>query len=122
MLPAPPNLRSDNQRLRLVAILRKGERLPSPDLQASRPGEATPHTFPCAIPNAAPRLRLRAGECGPRYAITASWLGHRNIQHTVRHTELAQDRFRNFWRSKQHLMSAHRGEPVIAVAGTQLGH
>jgi hypothetical protein len=26
-------------------------------------------------------------------------LGHRNIQHTVRHTELAPDRFRNFWRS-----------------------
>jgi len=34
MLPDPPNLRSDNQRLRSVAILRKGERLPSPDLQA----------------------------------------------------------------------------------------
>jgi type 1 fimbriae regulatory protein FimB/type 1 fimbriae regulatory protein FimE len=26
------------------------------------------------------------------------WLGHRNIQHTVRYTELAPDRFRNFWR------------------------
>jgi site-specific recombinase XerD len=45
-----------------------------------------------------------------------AWFGHRNIQHTVRYTELAPDRFRNFWRSKQHLMSAHRGEPVIAVA------
>jgi len=28
-----------------------------------------------------------------------AWLGHRNIQHTVRYTELALDRFRNFWRS-----------------------
>jgi site-specific recombinase XerD len=28
-----------------------------------------------------------------------AWLGHRNIQHTVRYTELAPDRFRNFWRS-----------------------
>jgi integrase len=27
-----------------------------------------------------------------------AWLGHRNIQHTVRYTELAPDRFRNFWR------------------------
>jgi hypothetical protein len=26
------------------------------------------------------------------------WLGHRNIQHTVRYTELAPDRFKNFWR------------------------
>jgi integrase len=27
-----------------------------------------------------------------------AWLGHRNIQHTVCYTELAPDRFRNFWR------------------------
>jgi integrase len=27
-----------------------------------------------------------------------AWLGHRNIQHTVRYTELAPDGFKNFWR------------------------
>jgi integrase len=27
-----------------------------------------------------------------------AWLGHKNNQHTVRYTELAPDRFRNFWR------------------------
>ena len=27
-----------------------------------------------------------------------AWLGHKNIQHTVRYTELAPDRFNNFWR------------------------
>jgi integrase len=27
-----------------------------------------------------------------------AWLGHRNIQHTVRYTELAPTRFKNFWR------------------------
>jgi site-specific recombinase XerD len=26
------------------------------------------------------------------------WLGHRSIQHTVRYTELAPTRFRDFWR------------------------
>jgi type 1 fimbriae regulatory protein FimB/type 1 fimbriae regulatory protein FimE len=26
------------------------------------------------------------------------WLGHKNIQHTVRYTELAPDRFKDFWR------------------------
>jgi type 1 fimbriae regulatory protein FimB/type 1 fimbriae regulatory protein FimE len=26
------------------------------------------------------------------------YLGHRNIQHTVRYTELAADRFKRFWR------------------------
>jgi integrase len=28
-----------------------------------------------------------------------AYLGHRNIQHTVRYTELAPDRFKNFWRN-----------------------
>jgi len=26
------------------------------------------------------------------------FLGHRNIQHTVRYTELSPDRFKDFWR------------------------
>jgi site-specific recombinase XerD len=28
-----------------------------------------------------------------------AYLGHRNIQHTVRYTELSQTRFKDFWRS-----------------------
>jgi site-specific recombinase XerD len=28
-----------------------------------------------------------------------AYLGHKNIQHTVRYTELAPDRFKGFWRS-----------------------
>jgi type 1 fimbriae regulatory protein FimB/type 1 fimbriae regulatory protein FimE len=27
-----------------------------------------------------------------------SLLGHKNIQHTVRYTELSRDRFKDFWR------------------------
>ena len=27
-----------------------------------------------------------------------AWMGHKNIQHTVRYTELAADRFKDFWR------------------------
>jgi site-specific recombinase XerD len=27
-----------------------------------------------------------------------AWLGHKNIQHTVRYTELAPGRFKDFWR------------------------
>jgi site-specific recombinase XerD len=27
-----------------------------------------------------------------------AWLGHVNIQHTVRYTALASDRFKDFWR------------------------
>jgi hypothetical protein len=33
-----------------------------------------------------------------RNDIAAGWLRHKNIQHTVRYTELAPDRFKNFWR------------------------
>jgi hypothetical protein len=33
----------------------------------------------------------------PRMESLQAWLGHRNIQHTVRYTELAPDRFKNFW-------------------------
>jgi type 1 fimbriae regulatory protein FimB/type 1 fimbriae regulatory protein FimE len=28
-----------------------------------------------------------------------AWLGHRNIQHTVRYTEMSPNRFRDFWRN-----------------------
>jgi site-specific recombinase XerD len=28
-----------------------------------------------------------------------AYLGHKNIQHTVRYTELAPTRFKDFWRS-----------------------
>jgi len=53
---------------------------------------------------------LRAGEpcdlqwhqvelaAGPTARALQAWLGHRNIQHTVRYTELAPDRFKGFWR------------------------
>ena len=27
-----------------------------------------------------------------------AWMGHKNIQHTVQYTELAPDRFKDFWR------------------------
>jgi type 1 fimbriae regulatory protein FimB/type 1 fimbriae regulatory protein FimE len=39
----------------------------------------------------------RDGPMTPK-AFHALWLGHKNIQHTVRYTELAPDRFKNFWR------------------------
>ena len=42
---------------------------------------------------------LRCGESFICVSIcTAAFFGHKNIQHTVRYTELAPDRFKNFWR------------------------
>jgi hypothetical protein len=40
------------------------------------------------------RARSRPSESGA----SAGWLGHKNIQHTVHYTELAPDRFKDFWR------------------------
>jgi hypothetical protein len=39
------------------------------------------------------------------------YLGHKNIQHTVRYTELSPDRFRDFWRDQRGLA------PVAGTAG-----
>ena len=33
-----------------------------------------------------------------RYPSASAYLGHRNIQHTVRYTELSPTRFKDFWR------------------------
>jgi site-specific recombinase XerD len=30
--------------------------------------------------------------------VLQAYLGHKNIQHTVRYTELSPDRFKDFWR------------------------
>ena len=35
---------------------------------------------------------------GPDTRAIQHYLGHKNIQHTVRYTELAPDRFKDFWK------------------------
>ena len=43
----------------------------------------------------------RFGRCSRRLRLLAlikPWMGHKDIKHTVRHTELVPDRFKDFWR------------------------
>src|SRR5215475_375773 len=54
--------------------------------------------IPDTSAHAAAWLRLCPSQRRPRHEGAAAWLGHKNIQHTVRYTELAPDRFKNFWR------------------------
>lgn len=90
------------------------EQPPGPHVFVSeRGGPMTPNSFG----NLFARLGGRAGmafpihphmlrhSCG--YALAnaghdtraiQAWMGHKNIQHTVRYTELAPERFKNFWR------------------------
>ena len=90
------------------------EQPPGPHVFTSeRGGPMTPKSFHTLIA----RLGERAGmpfpihpymlRHGCRFALAnaghdtralQAWLGHRNIQHTVRYTELAPDRFKDFWR------------------------
>jgi integrase len=90
------------------------EQAPGPHVFTSeRGGPMTPKSFHALIE----RLGKRAGmpfpihphmlrhACGFALANAGhdtralqAWLGHRNIQHTVRYTELAPDRFKDFWR------------------------
>ena len=90
------------------------EQAPGPHVFASeRGGPITPKSFGNAFARLGKRARMRLfihphmlrHGCG--YALAnaghdtralQAWLGHKNIQHTVRYTELAPDRFKNFWR------------------------
>ena len=41
---------------------------------------------------------MRLANAGHDTRALQAWLGHKNIQHTVRYTELAPHRFKDFWR------------------------
>ena len=43
-------------------------------------------------------VRLGSSSKGHDTRALQAFLGHRNIQHTVRYTELSPDRFKDFWR------------------------
>jgi hypothetical protein len=45
------------------------------------------------------RINATGGRGVPRETrALQAYLGHKNIQHTVRYTELSPDRFQDFWR------------------------
>jgi integrase len=109
--PAVHTLQGDE--IRALRGLQR-EQDPSPHVFATeRGGPMTPKSFHQLISRLGERARmpfpihphmLRHG-CG--YALAnaghdtraiQAWLGHKNIQHTVRYTELSPTRFRDFWR------------------------
>jgi type 1 fimbriae regulatory protein FimE len=93
--------------------LQRAQGLSSHVFMSERDGPMTPKAFHALFGRIGSRAKmqfpihphmLRHG-CG--YALAnaghdtralQAWLGHRNIQHTVRYTELAPDRFKDFWR------------------------
>jgi integrase len=99
--------------IRALRRLQREQGLSSHVFMSERDGPMTPKAFHALFGRIGSRAKmqfpihphmLRHG-CG--YALAnaghdtralQAWLGHRNIQHTVRYTELAPDRFKNFWR------------------------
>jgi type 1 fimbriae regulatory protein FimE len=105
------SLRGDE--IRALQRLQREQGLSSHVFMTERDGPMTPKAFHALFGRIGARAKmpfpihphmLRHG-CG--YALAnaghdtralQAWLGHKNIQHTVRYTELSPDRFRDFWR------------------------
>jgi type 1 fimbriae regulatory protein FimE len=73
--------------------------LPEEMMEAEATARRSPRLFGrigarAKMPFAVHPHMLRHG-CG--YALT-QYLGHKNIQHIVRYTDMAPDRFKDFWR------------------------
>jgi site-specific recombinase XerD len=99
--------------IRALRRLQREQGLSSHVFMTERDGPMTPKAFHALFGRIGERAKmpfpvhphmLRHG-CG--YALAnaghdtralQAWLGHKNIQHTVRYTELAPDRFKDFWR------------------------
>jgi integrase len=63
----------------------------------ARRAESASRPMPVRRPNAGCARAVLANDGVDTRALQA-YLGHKNIQHTVRYTELAPTRFKNFWR------------------------
>ena len=113
---AGPGSRLRRHRPSLECALRRLQREQGPSshvFMTERDGPMTPKAFHALFGRIGARAKmqfpihphmLRHG-CG--YALAnaghdtralQAWLGHKNIQHTVRYTELSPHRFKDFWR------------------------
>jgi len=54
--------------------------------------------FRCAPAHASSRLRFQTANDAVDTRSLQLYIGHKNIQHTVRYTELSATRFKDFWR------------------------
>src|SRR5262249_14064741 len=63
-----------------------------------RVGEAAKMPFPIHPPMLRHACGFKLANDGHDTRALQHYLGHKNIQHTVRYTEMAPDRFKDFWR------------------------
>src|SRR5215467_11942030 len=65
-----------------------------------RLGEAAKMPFPIYPHMLRHACRFKLANDGHDTRALQHYLGHKNIQHTVRYTEMAPDRFKDFWRDR----------------------
>ena len=109
--PSVHPLRGDE--IRALRRLQREQAASAQVFSSERGGPMTPKSFHglfvrigeragLSFPGHPPMLRHGCGvalaNTGHDTRALQAWLGHKNIQHTVRYTELAPDRFKNFWR------------------------
>jgi hypothetical protein len=72
-----------------------GQSVPSVSTGSSSASASRQDAIPDPPAHAAPCLRVQAGH---DTRALQHYLGYKNIQHTVRYTEMAPYRFKDFWR------------------------
>jgi integrase len=88
--------------IRALRRLQREQGLSSHVFMTERDGRMTPKAFHALFGRIGERAKMpfpvHPHNAGHDTRALQAWLGHKNIQHTVRYTEVAPDRFKNFWR------------------------
>jgi len=95
--------------IRALRRLQREQGASSHVFMTERDGPMTPKAFHALFGRIGARAKMTfrsirtccgmaAANAGHDTRALQAWLGHKNIQHTVRYTELAPDRFKDFWR------------------------
>ena len=71
---------------------------PNADRLVQRLGEAAKMPFPIQPHMLRHACGFKLANDGHDTRASQHYLGHKNIQHTVRYTDMAPDRFKEFWR------------------------
>jgi site-specific recombinase XerD len=71
--------------------------MPTDEKLTARAGTRAKLSFPVHLHMLRYATAFKLANDGVDTQALQHYLGHRNIQHTVRYTELAPDRFKGFW-------------------------
>jgi site-specific recombinase XerD len=91
-------LRRENPESRYVFVTERGGAARRFLKMVARTGEAARLPFPVHPHMLRHSTGYKLANDGHDTRALQHYMGHKNIMHTVRYTEMAPDRFKNFWR------------------------